>query len=116
MKVNKKLIRKAQEMQRAAMIREQENRAYKKFEFMFLLGTAIVLHDKLGFGSKRRKDFVCHIADKINEISAYLAGNKAVESKSGEESYDVDYNREYLRRLAEEYGVSYDEEVFNDVY
>lgn len=30
------------------------------------------------------------------------------------ESYDVDYNRDYLRRLAEEYGVPFDEEVFND--
>lgn len=30
------------------------------------------------------------------------------------EAYYVDYNREYLRRLANEYGVPFDEEVFND--
>lgn len=94
--------------------KEHEQKAYDKFYFMFMLGTAIVLHENLGYGPKRRKDIVQAIADKINEISAYLAGNKVVEADTHEESYDIDYNREYLRRLSDEYGVPFDEEVFND--
>jgi hypothetical protein len=95
-----------------------EKKVGDRVEFMFILGTAVALHEQLGFGAKRRRDFINAMAAKINEISGYLAGNKAIEGSGSErrESYDVDYNREYLQRLAEEYGVSYDEEVFNDVY
>jgi hypothetical protein len=95
-----------------------EKKVSDRVEFMLILGTAVALHEQLGFGAKRRRDFINTMVAKINEISSYLAGNKVIEGSGSErkEAYDVDYNREYLRRLAEELGVSYDEEVFNDVY
>jgi hypothetical protein len=94
-----------------------EKKVSDRVEFMFILGTAVALHEQLGFGAKRRRDFINTMVAKINEISSYLAGNKVFEGSGSErkEAYDVDYNREYLQRLAEEYGVPYDEEVFNDV-
>ena len=93
-----------------------EKKVSDRVEFMFILGAAIVAHEKLGYGPKRRKDFINDIVDKIYEIAAYLADNKVVEGFGAERKviYDVDYNRDYLRRLADEYGVPFDEEVFND--
>lgn len=110
-----KAVRIAVEEEYEKIKKEHEQKAYDKFYFMFMLGTAIVLHENFGYGPKRRKDTVQAIANKINEISAYLAGNKVVEAGAREETYDIDYNREFLQRLADEYGVPYDEEVFNDV-
>lgn len=96
--------------------KQHEKKVGDRVEFMFILGIAVTLHEQLGFGAKRRRDFINTMAAKINEISAYLADNKVVEGFGAERkvSYDVDYNRDYLRRLAEEYGVPFDEEVFND--
>lgn len=94
--------------------KKHEKKVYDKFYFMFMLGTAIILHDNLGYGPKRRKDFVKSIADKINEISAYLASNKVLIAETHKEEFDIAYNREHLKELAEKYGVPFDEEVFND--
>jgi hypothetical protein len=96
--------------------KQHEKKVSDRIEFMFILGTAVALHEQLGFGAKRRRDFINAMVAKINEISAYLADNKVVEGFGAERkvSYDVDYNRDYLRRLADEYGVPFNEEVFND--
>jgi outer membrane lipoprotein-sorting protein len=93
-----------------------EKKVGDRIEFIFILGTAVALHEQLGFGAKLRRDFINAMAAKINEISSYLAGNKVIEGSGSErkETYDVDYNRDYLRRLADEYGVPFNEEVFND--
>lgn len=95
-----------------------EKKVGDRVEFMFILGIAVTLHEQLGFGAKRRRDFINAMAAKINEISAYLADNKVVEGFGAERivNYDVDYNRDYLRRLAKKYGIPYDEEIFTDEF
>lgn len=50
---------------------------------------------------------------KVNELSDHLVKNKC-ETANGNERYDTDYNRETLKRLAEQYHIAWDEEVFND--
>lgn len=110
-----KAVQLAVEEEYEKVKKKHEQQTYDKFYFMFMLGTAIVLHDKLGYGAKRRKDFVNCIADKINEISAYLASNKVFIAETHKKEFDITYNRKHLKELAEEYGVPYDEEVFNDV-
>ena len=94
--------------------KKHEKKVGDRIEFMYILGIAVALHEKLGFGAKRRRDFINAMVAKINEISAFLAGNKVVDADTRKESYDIDYNREYLKRLADKYGVPFDEEVFND--
>lgn len=94
--------------------KQHEKKVGDRIEFMFILGVAITAHEELGFGPKRRKDLINKIVDTINELSNYLAGNKVVETADHKEHYDIEYNREYLKRLADEYGVPFDEEIFND--
>ena len=96
--------------------KQHEKKVGDRIEFMFILGVAIPAHEKLGFGPKRRKELINKIIDTINELSSYLAGNKVMETADHSEHYDIDYNREYLKRLADEYGVPFDEEVFNDEF
>lgn len=94
--------------------KEHELKVHDRVAFMCELAAAIALHETFNFGEKRRKEFIKAMTAKANEISDYLAGNKAVEASNRKEHYDVTYNREYLRRLAKEYNVDYDEEIFND--
>lgn len=110
-----KAVEKAVAEEYERVRKENERKVSDRIEFMFILGAAIVAHEKLGYGPKRRKDFINDIVEKINEIAAYLAGNKVVEAADRKEHYDISYNREYLQKLADEYGVPFNEEVFDDV-
>lgn len=95
---------------------EYEKKFNDKFAFLYMLATAIYAHDTLGFGPKRRHDIVTGIVQKANEISEYLSSNKVIDANDREEHYDVEYNLEYLKRLSEEYGVPFEEEVFYEEF
>ena len=94
--------------------KKHERIIHDRVAFMCELAAAVALHDTFNFGEKRRKEFIKAMTAKANEISDYLAGNKVIEASDRKEHYDITYNRDYLRKLAEQYNVEYDEEIFND--
>lgn len=83
--------------------------------FLVMLAISIVLDEEFGFGSARRKRFIDAFVSKINELSGFLCENKCV-YQNGHKDFDVEYNRECLRKLADQYGIAYKESMFDDLF
>ena len=109
-----------QEAVQKAVIAEFE-KCKKKYEekvnarvfFLHYLTLAMVLDDELHFGEQRRAKVLKACMAKVNELSDYLVKNKC-ETANGNERYDTEYNLETLKRLAEQYHIAFDEDIFND--
>lgn len=99
----------------------QYNRIKKKHEekignrmfFVFTLALASVADEQLGWGDVRRGRLVEAVVKEANELSQKLLDNKFVD-KHGTESFDSDYNRDWLGRLAKQYHLKFDESIFDD--
>jgi hypothetical protein len=91
---------------------EAVKKANDRAVFMMLLSISAVLDDK-GTSEEARKAFIDAVIEKGNEISSYLLSNKC-EYADGHKDYDTDYNRETLKRLAEQYSIEYNEDIFNE--
>lgn len=94
---------------------EHEMRYCKRIQFLFLLASAMVIEEQLGFGLKRRDRFINGVSDKMNELSAYISSNTVVMAGDNKETADIDYNQGFVKKLAKQYGVEYEEEIFVDV-
>jgi len=96
--------------------REHEEKLNDRFCFMFLLATADFAHEAFGFGPIRRERLLKGITQRVNEISSYLTSNVVTEANNREKHFDIEYNRDYLRRLADQYGIEFDETIFDDEF
>lgn len=90
-----------------------EKKCNERISFLVFLALAKVTDEQFGFGEQRRARLIKSCMDEVNALSDYLVSNKC-ETPNGNERYDTDYNRETLKRLAEQYHIVWDEEVFND--
>lgn len=94
-------------------IQELKEQKYKEqIVFMAMLGTAMALRDNR-ISEDRTIKILNDMKDKVNEISKYLTANTCIYQDKIKPEYDVEYNRETLKRLASEYHIQFDESVFD---
>lgn len=91
---------------------KHEEKMLDRFMFWFMISLCKTMDDEFGFGQQRLNHLKKSLLDTMNEISQYLTSNTC-ETKDGKE-FDIDYNRTVLQRLAEQYGVKFDESIFDD--
>lgn len=96
--INKRARRAATQIYEDIKQKHEEKMA-SRFFFMYYLALSEVLREELGFGDVRRERILEACMRKHEEINDMLIANKCVEN--GRESFDSDYNRELLKRLAE---------------
>lgn len=92
---------------------QYEQKVNSRVFFLHYLTLAMVLDDELHFGEQRRAKILKACMDKVNELSDYLVKNKC-ETANGNARYDTEYNLETLKRLAKQYHIAFDEDIFND--
>lgn len=92
---------------------QYEQKVNSRVFFLHYLTLAMVLDDELHFGEQRRAKLLKACMAKVNELSDHLVKNKC-ETANGNERYDTEYNLETLKRLAEQYHIAFDEDIFND--
>lgn len=92
-----------------------EKIVHDRVAFMFLIALGQVATDELGFGAKRRAKLIEGVVQTANNISNDLTAN-VCQDGDGNVGYDIVYNRVLLSRLATEYGIPYDEKMFDDDY
>lgn len=90
-----------------------EKKCNERISFLVFLALAKVTDEQFGFGEQRRAKLIESCIEQVNSLSDYLVSNK-YETQNGNERYDTDYNRETLKRLAEQYHIAFDEDIFND--
>lgn len=93
--------------------KKYEEKVNARAFFLHYLTLSIVLEEVLHFGEQRRAKILKACMDKVNELSDHLVKNKC-ETANGNERYDTEYNLETLKRLAEQYHIAFDEDIFND--
>lgn len=91
-----------------------ERKFSDKYSLIFMLGLLVYADEDLGYGEKRRTNMLNGIVKRINEISSYLTENKVIDASTHKEEYDTDYNREHLKKLANQYHLSFDESILDD--
>lgn len=109
-----------QEAVQKAVIGEFE-KCKKKYEekvnarafFLHYLTLSIVLEEVLHFGEQRRARILKACMDKVNELSEFLVRNK-FETANGNKRYDTVLNLATLEKLAHQYHIHWDEDIFND--
>lgn len=92
---------------------QYEQKVNSRVFFLHYLTLAMVLDDELHFGEQRRAKVLKACMAKVNELSDYLVKNKC-ETANGNARYDTEYNLETLKRLAKQYHIAFDEDIFND--
>lgn len=90
-----------------------EQKCNDRIFFLFFLSLAIVLDEKLHFGEQRRGKVLKACIEQITDISDYLVSNTC-ETQNGNERYDTEYNLATLERLAKQYHIEWNEDIFND--
>ena len=93
--------------------KKHEEKIGNRMFFVFTLALASVADEQLGFGDTRRDRLIEAVVKEANELSEKLLNNKFVD-EHGTESFDSDYNRDWLGRLAKQYHLKFDESVFDD--
>ena len=109
------LIEKESYKQYEKIKAQHEETITNRLLFMVLLSMSLVLDEQLGYGITRRKRFIEAFKNKINELSAFLYDNRC-EDGNGHKDFDVEYNRDFLKRLAEQQGIAYNELMFDDLF
>lgn len=104
-----------QELHSAKVRRKYDSKLLDRFQFMYTLGLSIALNKAAGFGFGRRKKVIDEMVKQVNDLSTYLSSNTCMDGQNNKK-YDVEYNREYLKRLADKYGVHFDESIFDDEF
>lgn len=92
---------------------QYEQKVNSRVFFLHYLTLAMVFDDELHFGEQRRAKVLKACMAKVNELSDYLVKNKC-ETANGNARYDTEYNLETLKRLAKQYHIAFDEDIFND--
>ena len=90
-----------------------EQKCNDRIFFLFFLSLAMVLDDELHFGEQRRTKVLQACIEQITDISNYLVSNTC-ETEKGNKRYDTEYNLATLERLAKQYHIAFDEDIFND--
>lgn len=93
-------------------MKKHEEIMLKRFMFWFMISLCKTMDDEFDFGKKRLNKLKSSLMKTMSEVSDYLVSNTC-ETQDGKE-FDVEYNRTILQRLAEQYGVDFDESVFDD--
>nr|DAJ98155.1 MAG TPA: hypothetical protein [Caudoviricetes sp.] len=106
-------IRKAAASEFVKYKEQYEKKCNDRNFFLFFLTLAMVLDEELNFGEQRRAKIIKACMDKIEELSNYLVSNTC-EIGSGNERFDTEYNLATLERLANQYHIAWDENIFND--
>ena len=68
-----------------------------------------------GLSINRIKRILERASVKAIEITDELVSNKFHDNEHDKWQYDADYNRDLLRRMAERYGIYYDESIFDEI-
>jgi hypothetical protein len=90
-----------------------EKKLNDRIFFIHYLALAEVLSEVLHFGPERKARIIEACMDKANEISQELIKNKCIDA-DGRESFDSDYNRTLLARMAKQNNLKFDESIFDD--
>lgn len=90
-----------------------EKKINERVFFIHYLALAITAEELLGFGDTRRDRLVEACISKSNELSQELVQNKCTNA-DGVESFDSDYNRSLLEKLAKQCHLKFDESIFDD--
>lgn len=95
---------------------KHEKMIVARCNIVYQVALHMALENQLKFGEQRRKKFVDSFINSVNDLSTELADNKALYNVNGHmiEDYDIEGNRELLKRACEYYGVKYDERIFDD--
>lgn len=95
---------------------EHEKLIIQRCNVIYQIALHNVLENELSFGEQRRRKFVNAFISKVNEISDLLGENFAEYNVNGKmvKGFDIEGNREFLSRACKQYGISYDESIFND--
>lgn len=93
-------------------MKKHEEIMLKRFMFWFMISLCKTMDDEFDFGEKRLNKLKSSLMKTMSEVSDYLVSNTC-ETQDGK-GFDVEYNRTILQRLAEQYGVEFDESVFDD--
>lgn len=112
--------------QRASILKEVEARfreceekcrehATGQYAFLYLLSTAMVLTDDYEFTPEKRFEAINRIKEQFIELSEFLSSNKCQIGHSKQEVYDVEANLSYIERFCNQYGMAYNEEIFNEL-
>lgn len=109
-RMNKAVIREYEKVKH-----QHEEKFSNRLLFLVILAMSIILDEQLDFGDTRRKRFIDAFVAKINELSKFLSDNKC-EYQNGHKDFDVEYNRDFLRKLADQYGIAYNESMFDDLF
>ena len=86
-----------------------------QYAFLYLLSTAIVLTDDFNFTPEQRFEAINAIKDKLLELTDFLVSNKCKIGNRKQEVYDIDANLSYLERFCNDYGMTYDETIFEEL-
>ena len=70
------------------------------------------LENEYNFGKKRREEFKKRFDKCLEDLNAFLESNTFTSGISEHQNFDIDYNHEKLRQLAEYYGIPFDESIF----
>ncbi len=107
MKVN---INRAIRDEATRAMRAEQEKLTQQTTFFLLLAVADVLHTEHGFGDKRLSHTLQCITDRVNALSRSLTANVTVHK--GNTLYDTDYNKETLKRLAAQYHIAWQDDLF----
>ena len=92
---------------------QYEQKVNSRVFFLYYLTLAMVLDDELHFGEQRRAKVLKACMAKVNELSEFLVRNK-FETANGNKRYDTVLNLATLEKLAHQYHIRWDEDIFND--
>ena len=92
-------------------LQERKEKQYQEqIVFMAMLGTAQACRNN-GISAERTSKILNEVTDRVNELSQYLTANTCIYN-NGKQDFDYEYNLETLRRLAEDYHIKFDENIF----
>lgn len=88
----------------------KENQYKEQIVFFTILATAMTLRNN-NISVERMIKILSEVQTQVDELSKYLTANTCI-YKDGKKDFDVDYNIETLRRLAEDYHVHFNDDIF----
>ena len=88
----------------------KERQYQEQIIFLMLLAMAMTMRQNK-ISAERMIKILDETQQQVSELTAYLTANTCI-YKDGQQNYDVEYNLETLRRLAEEYHIKFNEEIF----
>lgn len=122
---NKRIPVKQRELLEKQALREFDKIALRYQEYMgeqLMLFVQLALHltleQKLGFGDKRRTDFLSYFVKTFNDIANELVENKTDFNVNGKlrKKIDVEANQDALFKMFDSYGIEYKPNCFDNFF